>query len=217
MDFKEARRRMIDSQVRTNDVSDLRIQAAIEAVPREIFLPGELRDKAYVDADVGYAPGRRLLAPRSFAKLLAVAGPRPTEVVLDVACGSGYSTAVLARLAEMVVAIESDEALALRAQENLEALGVTNAAVVVGPPSEGAAKQGPFDVIFIGGVIDVEPVILLRQLKDRGRLAALKREQGVVRGVVYTRSGQAIGARTVFDAASAPALPEFEAPKTFVF
>lgn len=217
MDFKEARRRMIDSQVRTNDVSDLRIQAAIEAVPREIFLPGELRDKAYVDADVVYAPGRRLLAPRSFAKLLAVAGPRPTEVVLDVACGSGYSTAVLARLAEMVVAIESDEALALRAQENLEALGVTNAAVVVGPPNEGAAKQGPFDVIFIGGVIDVEPVILLRQLKDRGRLAALKREQGVVRGVVYTRSGQAIGARTVFDAASAPALPEFEAPKTFVF
>ncbi|HXI86071.1 MAG TPA: rRNA adenine N-6-methyltransferase family protein, partial [Parvularculaceae bacterium] len=145
LNFENARRRMVESQVRPNDVSDLRVQAAIAAVPREIFLPVELREQAYVERDIAYAPGRRLLAVRDFAKLVDAAAPRANDIVLDVACGSGYSTAVLAHLAEMVVAVESDEGLAARAQENLESLGVTNAAVIVCSPAEGAAKQGPFD------------------------------------------------------------------------
>lgn len=217
MDFKTARRRMVESQVRTNDVTDLRVQWVMETVPREIFLPGDLREQAYVEREIAYAPGRRLLTARDFAKLVDAADPQRGDLVLDVACGSGYSTAVLASLAEMVVAVEADEDLAALAQKNLQALDIANAAVIVGNPAEGAPKQGPFDIIFVGGAIAVEPKALLDQLKDGGRLAAIRREGGVSRGVIYQKSGGAVAARAVFDAATAAILPEFAAPKSFSF
>lgn len=218
MDYTVARRRMLNSQVRTNDVTDLRLQAALETIPRERFLPPELRDQAYVEREIPYADGRRLLTIRDFAKLAEAAEIAPTDLVLDVACGAGYSTAVLASLAEMVVAVEADEALAAAAQETLSALDINNAAVVTGDPAKGAPDQGPYDVVFIGGgAVAVEPETLLAQLKDGGRLAAIRREGGVSRGVVWRRDGDAIGARTVFDARTAAVLPEFEAPKTFRF
>lgn len=217
MDYKAARKHMVESQVRTNDVTDLRIQTVMEATPREIFLPGDMRDQAYVEREIAYAPGRRLLTARDFSKLVDAVDPQSGDLVLDVACGSGYSTAVLASLAEMVVAVEADEGLAALAQENLQSLSIANAAVVVGNPAEGVAGQGPFDVIFIGAAIAVEPRALLDQLKDGGRLAAIRREGGVSRGVIYQKSGEAVAARAVFDATSAAILPEFAAPKTFTF
>lgn len=216
MNLRDARRKMVEGQVRTNDVTDLRLQAAIEKTPREIFLPEDLRAQAYVEHDIAYAPGRRLLVARDFAKLLAAADPKSSDLVLDVACGSGYSSAVLAALAEMVVGVERDEGLAARAQANLSELGAVNSAVIVGDPAQGAPEQGPFDLIFIGGAIAVEPTTLLAQLKDGGRLAAIRRENGVSRGVVWRKDG-AVAAREVFDAAAAHALPEFQPPKRFVF
>jgi protein-L-isoaspartate(D-aspartate) O-methyltransferase len=217
MDFKTARRHMVDSQVRTNDVTDLRLQAAMETTPREIFLPVELRDQAYVEREIEYAPGRHLVTARDFAKLIAAADPQPTDLVLNVVCGSGYSTAILAQLAEMVVSIESDEALAARAQENLSSLGFDNAAVITGDPWRGAKDQGPFDLIFVDGAIEREPESLLQQLNDGGRLAAFRHKDGVSRGVVYRRSGDAIACAEYFDAATKFVLPGFEAPKVFVF
>jgi protein-L-isoaspartate(D-aspartate) O-methyltransferase len=217
MDYKAARKHMVESQVRTNDVTDLRVQTVMETVPREAFLPGEMRDQAYIEREIAYAPGRRLLTARDFSKLVDAVDPQSGDIVLDVACGSGYSTAVLANLSEMVVAVEADEGLASLAQENLQALDITNAAVIVGNPAEGAAGQGPFDIIFVGGAIAVEPKSLLDQLKDGGRLAAIRREGGVSRGVVYQKSGGAVAARIVFDAGTAAILPEFSAPKTFTF
>ena len=217
MDFKTARRHMVESQVRTNDVTNLQLQTAMEETPREIFLPSELRAQAYVERELEYAPGRRLLTARDFSKLAAAADPRPGDLVLNALCGSGYSTAVLARLVEMVVAVESDEALAGQAQENLTSIGCTNAAVIAGDPWKGAAGQGPFDLIFICGAVEREPEALLDQLKDGGRLAGIRRKGGVSRGVLYTRSGDAFSYTEIFDASTRAVLPGFEAPKTFVF
>lgn len=217
LNFAAARKHMVDSQVRPNDVTDLRLQTALETLPREAFLPREWRDQAYVEREIAYAPGRRMLTARDFAKLVAAADISPSDRILDVACGTGYSTAVLAQLGRSVVAVDSDEGLCKRAREVLASVGVANAEIVVGDPVGGAAALGPFDVIFIGAGIAQEPEALLRQLADGGRLAAIKREDGVSRGVIYTRKDGAVGARAVFDASTSFVLPGFEAAKRFVF
>ncbi|MFQ5563281.1 MAG: protein-L-isoaspartate O-methyltransferase [Parvularculaceae bacterium] len=217
MDFQAARRHMVDNQVRTNDVPNLRLQKAMEETPRELFLPADLRGQAYVERELEYAPGRRMLTPRDFAKLVAAADPVPGDLVLDVACGAGYSTAILAELAEMVVATEKDEALAAAAQENLATLGVANAAVVAGDPWAGAPEQGPYDVIFVGAAIEREPEALLVQLKDGGRLAAIMKIDGVSKGVIYRKSGEACSPHVVFSATATRILPGFEAARGFRF
>ncbi len=217
MDFKSARRRMVESQVRTNDVTDLRLQAALENTPREIFVPAGLRDQAYVERELPFAPGRMLLTARDFAKLASAAQPRAGELCLTVAAGTGYSTAILAQLVDMVVAVESDERLAADAQEALNKMGVANAAVLAGDNTQGAAGQGPYDLIFIDGVIEKRPDALLAQLKEGGRLAAILRRGGISRGVIYQRSGEAFSCSEKFDAAAKSVLPGFAAEKEFVF
>lgn len=217
MDYDTARRHMVESQVRPNDVTDIRIQHAMETVPREIFVPQELRDQVYVEREIEYAPGRRLLRARDFAKLVNAADIKIGDIVLNVSGGSGYSTSILAFLAEMVVSVESDEALAALAQDNLNTLNFSNAAVIAGDPVVGAAGQGPFDVIFVGGVIEQAPTALLGQLKEGGRLAAIVRENGVSRGGVYRKSGQASSFLPQFDAASSAVLPGFERAPAFQF
>ncbi|MEZ5892079.1 MAG: protein-L-isoaspartate O-methyltransferase [Parvularculaceae bacterium] len=217
MDFKTARRRMVESQVRTNDVTDLRLQTALEETPREAFLPPALRNQAYVEREIAYAPGRVLLTARDFAKLLAAAEPQPGDLALIVAAGAGYSAAVLARLVEMAVAVESDAALAAQAQETLNTLDVGNAAVLHAAAAAGAPKQGPYDLIVIDGGIEKRPDALLAQLKEGGRLAAIQRIGGVFRGVVYRRSGDAFACAEKFDATTRTVLPGFAAEKAFVF
>ncbi len=217
MDFKTARRRMVDSQVRTNDVTDQRLQMALETIPREVFLPVALREQAYVERELPLAPGRSLMTMRDFAKLAAAAKPRAGELCLCVAAGAGYTTAVLAQLVEMVVAVESDDALATAAQENLTQIGVSNAAVLASDHAKGAAGQGPFDLIFVNGVIEIRPDALLTQLKDGGRLAAILRRDGVSRGVIYSRNGEAFACAQKFDASAKSVIPGFAAEKSFVF
>ncbi|MCB2097502.1 MAG: protein-L-isoaspartate O-methyltransferase [Parvularculaceae bacterium] len=217
MDFEAARKHMVDSQVRPNDVTDPRIQRAFETVARENFLPAELRAQAYVEREIRYAPERSLLTARDHAKLLDALDIRPGDLVLDVASGAGYSSAILSQLCEMVVAVEDDATLAGKAQENWSAAGLVNTAVVEGPPEAGAPKQGPFDVIVIGGAIEIEPTALLKQLKDGGRLGAIMRKGGVARGVVWRKSGDAIAAHEAFDAAANTVARGFTRPKAFVF
>ncbi len=217
MDFELARKHMVDSQVRPNDVVDSRIQRAFETTARERYLPAELRGQAYIDREVVYAPGRSLATARDLAKLFAAISISPRDLVLDVACGSGYSTAIAAQLGDMVVALESDRKLAERAQEVWNETGVVNAAMIAGDPAAGAAKQGPFDVILVGGVIETEPTALLKQLKDGGRLGALFLKNGLSRGVVWRRSGAATAMKEVFDASAKTVLPGFARPKSFVF
>jgi protein-L-isoaspartate(D-aspartate) O-methyltransferase len=222
IDFAVARRIMVDSQVRTSDVTDLRIIAAMLDVPRERFLPAEQADLAYLDFDVPATaaergkPARRLLKPMVLGKLLQAAEIAAGDHVLDVGCATGYSSAVLAPLAHSVVALEQDAALAERARDNLRALGVSQAQVVNGPLVEGWPPQAPYDVILLNGASEVAPKALLQQLKPGGRLVGVLGRGPAGKAMRYCAIGGECGGRPIFDAA-APVLPGFSAPPAFVF
>ena len=218
-DFAAARRMMVDGQVRTSDVTDPRIIAAMLELPRQQFVPQRHAALAYVDRDVplGDAPGaRRLLKPMVLAKLIQAADIGPQDRVLDVACGSGYSSAVLARLAGAVVALEEDAALALKARENLAAVGATNVEVVTGALPDGWQAGAPYGVILLNGAAERVPERLLRQLGEGGRLVGVVGRAPASRAVLYLSTGGQASGMPVFDAA-APPLPGFAEPPAFVF
>jgi protein-L-isoaspartate(D-aspartate) O-methyltransferase len=210
MDFNAARVAMIDSQVRPNDVTDRRLIAAMAATPREAFVPADKRALAYVEQVVHTGPGRALWMARDFAKLVHAAGIGEDDAVLDIAPGAGYSTAVLAKLARKVVALEPDDTAAAP----LQSLGLANVEVVAGPLAAGAPAKGPFAVIFVNGAVEEVPKAWLDQLAEGGRLAVAINEGAVRRGCVYTRSGSQTAVRIVFDSA-APILPGFEKVAAF--
>lgn len=213
-EFAFRRTMMVDTQVRPSDVTKFPIIEAMLAVPREVYVPADKREAAYVGENVQIAGGRVLLEARTLAKMLDALNIQPDEAVLDLGCGLGYSTAVIARLADAVVAVEEDEALATEAQRTLSSEGVDNAAVVVGALTQGAAKAGPYDVITIQGGVETIPESLLAQLKEGGRIAALFMEGalGAVR-IGYKIDGQ-VTWRHAFNAA-APVLPGFAARRGF--
>ena len=216
IDYAAAREAMVDRQVRTADVTRYPIIAAMLAVPREDFLPAALRPVAYLGDDVPLAPGRVLLDPRVFAKLLDALDPGPGDLVLDLGCGLGYSTAVLARMAEAVVALESDPAMAAEAEALLGAHGVDNAVVQAGPLAEGVAEHGPFDAILVEGAIETLPHPIEAQLKVGGRIAAIFAEGAGGQARLGLRTPDGIAWRRIFDA-TAPVLPGFAATKAFEF
>lgn len=205
---------MIDSQVRPNDVTDRRLIGAMAAVPREIFVPAGRRASAYADISVETGTGRWLIAARDFSKLVNVAAIRPEDRVLDVAPGTGYSTAVLSRLAGSVVALEQDEAAATTLRDGLAAAGVEGVDVVSGALKAGAPGKGPFDVIFVNGAVEEVPDAWLSQLAEGGRLAVAVAEGGVRRARIYTASGGKAAWRTPFDTPM-PLLPGFEKAAEF--
>jgi protein-L-isoaspartate(D-aspartate) O-methyltransferase len=214
LDFQAARAAMIDSQVRTNDVTDRRLIAAMAALRRELFVPAARQAVAYADAPVETAPGRWLASPRDLSKLINAASVSETDRVLDVAPGTGYSTAVLARLAGAVVALEQDEAHAGALRGCLAAAGVSGVDVVAGSLKAGAPGKGPFHVIHVNGAIEDVPQAWLDQLAEGGRLVVVVDEGGVRRARLYTRFGGKTAWRTPFDS-SAPPLPGFERVREF--
>ena len=217
MDFELARRNMVDNQVRTNRVTDSLVISALRAIPRELFVPTAQNGVAYVDDDIAVAPGRYLMEPMILARLLQLAAIQRTDVVLDVGCATGYSTAVLGKMASSVVALEQDAELVNWAAETLLGLGIDNAVVVEGQLAEGLPDQGPYDVIFVNGAMDRVPEVLREQLADGGRLVGVLRgEKGVGHATLVTRSGNAFGHRTEFDA-NVRMLPGFARKPTFVF
>jgi protein-L-isoaspartate(D-aspartate) O-methyltransferase len=213
-EFSTRRVMMVDTQVRPSDVTKFPIIEAMLTVPREVYLPASKREAAYVGENVEIAPGRVVLEARTLAKMLDALDVQPTEMVLDLGCGLGYSTAVIARLADAVVAVEEDDTLASEAQRTLSAEGVDNAAVIVGPLALGDAKHGPYDVITIQGAVEMVPEGLLAQLKEGGRIGAVFMEGalGVAR-VGYKIDG-VVTWRFLFNAA-APVLPGFAAKRGF--
>jgi protein-L-isoaspartate(D-aspartate) O-methyltransferase len=221
-DFATARRMMVDGQVRTSDVTDPRIIAAMLELPRERFVPQGKADLAYLDLDLPVTqpkPGgaaRCLLKPMVLAKMVQAAGLGEDDHVLDVGCATGYSSALLARLAGSVIALEEDEALARLARENLAAVGAVNATVVSGPLTQGWQGRAPYDVIFVNGASEIVPHALARQLKEGGRLVAVVGRAPTGQAVVYRCVGGDISGWPIFDAA-APLLPGFAAPPVFVF
>lgn len=215
-DYAQAREIMVDRQVRTADVTLYPIIAAMLAVPRERFVPEALRPVAYLGEHVPLGPGRVLLDPRVFAKLLDALNIGPRDLVLDVGCGYGYSTAVLARMAEAVVAVEADPAMAAEAEALLAAEGVDTAVVTAGPLEEGVAVHGPYDAMIVEGAVEVLPPALEEQLKPGGRVAAIFVEGARGQARLGLRTETGIAWRRIFDA-TAPVLPGFAAAKAFEF
>lgn len=215
-DYATQRFNMVESQVRTNDVTDAAVLAAMGEVPRERFVPASKRAVAYAEAPLEVAPGRFLMEPRNLGKLLQLAVIDPADKVLDVGCATGYSSAVLAKLAKSVIALEQDADLVRAASDMLPAVGASNATVVQGSLAGGAKQQAPFNVIFINGAIETEPKALLAQLAEGGRLVAIVRSGSVGRATLYVRENGHIGSRPEFDA-DAPLLAGFRQPVGFVF
>jgi protein-L-isoaspartate(D-aspartate) O-methyltransferase len=213
-DYSARRTTMVDTQVRPSDVTKFPIIDAMLSVPRERFVPAALREAAYIGENLELAPGRVIFEPRTLAKLLDALDIQPTETVLDIGCGLGYSTAVLAKMAEFVVAVEDDAAIAEEAQTTLSETGVDNAAVMTGPLAEGSAKSGPYDVIILQGAVEEVPAAILSQLSEGGRIGCLMAEGalGVVR-IGHRRNGQ-INWRFAFNA-NAPVLPGFAKKPAF--
>lgn len=213
-DFATRRTMMVDTQVRPNDVTKFPIIAAMLHVPREEFVPAARREAAYVGENVELAPGRVLLEPRNFAKMLDALDIQPSDLVLDIGCGLGYSSAVIARMAEAVVALEEGD-LAAEAEATLARAGADNAAVVTGALTAGAAKHGPYDVILVEGGVETMPAAILDQLKEGGRIAALFMQGALGTVRIGRKIDGLVGWRDAFNAA-APVLPGFAAAKEFV-
>jgi len=215
-DLAQARANMVAGQIFTDTVHNTSILDAMSEVMRERFVPAAQATTAYADVEIELAGGRALLMPVALAKLLQMAQVGPNDLVLDVGCATGYSTAVLARLAGSVVALESDPDLGATASETLSALGVDNAAVVQGPLEAGYKAEAPYDVICLNGSVQDVPDALVAQLAPGGRLVAIVGTGQVGRATVITRLGATIGTRHVFEAMATP-LPGFAMDKSFVF
>jgi len=213
-DFAARRTTMVDTQVRTSDVTKFPVIDAMLTIPREEFVPASRRSVAYSGENLDIGHGRVLLEPRTLAKMVDALDIQPDELVLDLACGYGYSAAVMARMAEAVVAIEDDAELASEAEQRLSDAGIDNVAVLHAPLTEGAPKQGPYDVILIEGAVQDIPAAIVEQLREGGRVAALFVEGALGVARIGTRQNGQLSWRYSFNA-KAPMLPGFGLQRGF--
>lgn len=216
-DFAVARHNMIEGQIRTNKVTDPALLDALAALPREQFVPAERRSAAYVDEDLRLGAERYMMEPMVLARLLQAAEPTRTDVALDVGCGTGYATALLARLTATAIGLESDAALARGATETLARLAIDNAIVVEGKLADGYPKHGPYDVILVNGAVEAFPQALVEQLAEGGRLVGVRRPgAGPGAAMLLLKRRGAVAGRTLFEAAT-PYLAGFAPKARFVF
>jgi protein-L-isoaspartate(D-aspartate) O-methyltransferase len=216
-DFAAARHNMVEGQIRTNKVTDPALLDALASLPREQFVPAERRSAAYIDEDLRLAGDRFMMEPMVLARLLQAAEPTRTDVALDVGCGTGYATALLARLTATAIGLESDAALARTATEMLARLAVGNAIVVEGKLADGCAKHGPYDVILVNGAVAEFPPALVEQLAEGGRLVGVRRPgSGPGTAVLMLKRRGAVAGRTLFEAAN-PYLAGFAPQPRFAF
>ncbi|MBR9765428.1 MAG: methyltransferase domain-containing protein [Rhodobacteraceae bacterium] len=213
-DYAARRTMMVDAQVRPSDVTKFPIIEAMLSVPRELFVPQERQEAAYLGENISLGGSRVLLEPRTFAKMLDALDVQPEDLVLDLGAAQGYSSAVLARMAAAVVAVEEEAELASDSQQVLSDLGADNVILHEATLAEGAPEHGPYDVIILEGAVEHMPEAITDQLKDGGRIVALFAEGhlGVVR-IGYKIDGH-VNWRFAFNA-GAPVLPGFERHAAF--
>lgn len=216
-DYAQRRTMMVDTQVRPNDVTKFPIIEAMLNVPREEFVPDAAREAAYVGENVPLGPkGRVALEPRTLAKLLDALDVQPADRVLIVGAGLGYSAALVARMADTVVALEEDTDLAEAAVLRLNAQGIGNVSVVTAPLAAGAGAKERFERIIVEGAVETLPEVLAAGLAEGGRIGAIfmEGELGVAR-IGYKIDGT-LNWRFAFNAA-APVLPGFAKAREFTF
>ncbi len=222
MNFAQARQNMVVSQINPQSVTDPALLDAMNEIPRERFVPATQRDIAYMDKEIPLGISatdgreRAMMMPVSFAQLVDLAQIKPTDLVLVIGCATGYSAAIIAKLADSVVALETNEGLAAQANDTLMDLGIDNAAVVSGPLNEGYKNEAPYDVIFIDGSVSAIGDTLIDQLNDGGRLVAIVSQNDAGKAHLILKKGDIASDRIDFDA-NAPELPGFQKPQSFSF
>ena len=222
MDFRTARRTMVDGQVRTSDVTHLGVIAAMLEIPREAFVPASRAALAYLDRDVVVAdatatePARYMIKPMVLARLIQAAAPAPADRALVIGAGTGYSAAVLSGLTAEVTALEENESLFHQAKSALSAQGSLNVNIIRGHLADGAPESGPYDVILIDGGVETVPDRLCAQLSPRGRLIAVEMMGPVGKAKLFQPVNGKFSGRELFDACE-PVLPGFSIAPAFVF
>jgi protein-L-isoaspartate(D-aspartate) O-methyltransferase len=218
-DFVTLRQRMVDNQIRPGAITDHAVIRAFLEVPRELFTdPADLAF-AYADREVRMSaatPHRRMMAPALLARLLQALELDETTRIMIIACGSGYSAAIAARLAGTVVGVEEKPALARGARERLKLLLAANVEIVEAEHSAGHPAGAPYDAILIDGSIEELPATLVAQLKPQGQLAAVRRDERISRAMLFERTGERVTGWPLLEAWTTP-LPGFERPREFVF
>lgn len=207
-DYAQLRTTMVDTQIRPSDVTKFPVIDAFLKVRRELFVPAQQREAAYAGENISLGGDRVVLEPRTLAKMIDALEIEPTDLVLDLAPGLGYSSAVLSHLSEAVVAVEGDAFLAREAQTNLADADALNVAVIEGDPADGAPQHGPYDAIIVGGAVSSLPETIADQLKPGGRIAVIFQEGRVGVCRIGIKSDNGLGWRFGFNA-GAPILPGF--------
>ena len=213
-DFAKLRTMMVDTQVRPSDVTKFPIIEAMLTVARENFVPRSQREAAYVGEHVALGNGRVTLDPRVLAKMLDVLNIQNDELVLDIGTGLGYSSAVISRMAQAVIAIEEDDALAGDAATALSDAGADNVVVETAALAVGAPQHGPYDVVVLQGAVETIPAAILDQVKDGGRICAIFLDGPLGIARIGYKLNNEITWRLAFNA-TAPVLPGFEADRAF--
>jgi protein-L-isoaspartate(D-aspartate) O-methyltransferase len=217
--MNQARFNMIEQQIRPWEVLDPQVLELLSTVRREDFVPLAHKALAFVDMEIplGAAPNQVMLAPRVQARLLQDLAVQPNDKALDVGTGSGFMAALLAHQAASVLSLEIDSALAAQAQANLQKSGVTNVTVRHADGSQGAAADGPFDVIVLNGSVAEVPTHLLEQLSIGGRLAAIVGQEPMMRATVITRNSDTSWTTTEPWDCNTARLSSFAEPSRFKF
>lgn len=217
MNYEAARRIMVDSQIRPDQVTDPDIVRAFLTVPREVFVPHSKRAIAYAEYEIRTSDNRALWLPRDTAKMIYALDPKPSDVCLVIGAGAGYECALLAHLTDTVLALEETGDAVDRLTDRMGELGIDRVAAVEGELTEGLPGQGPFDIIYICGMVEQVPDSLTDQLADGGRLGAVvEMDSALGKARLYMRSGEAVSHRDVFDC-TPPKFEAFNAPRAFVF
>ena len=216
--FENARKLMVDCQIRPSKVTDQNVIDAFLAVPREAFVGKHQRTIAYVDEDLPLPGGRNLMEPMVMARIVQALRVHPGDSVLVVGAASGYGSAIMAQLAGSVIAVETRAQLVEKAQETLVAHGIDNAVVIKSRLVDGYPGEAPYDQILVEGGVEWMPHSLLGQLGPKGKLAAIYRLKSSPMGVasIWTRSGKEFVRKSLFDAC-VPNLDEFNKKPQFIF
>jgi protein-L-isoaspartate(D-aspartate) O-methyltransferase len=200
MDFARARDMMVESQVRTNDVTDSRVLHAMRTLPRERFAPAHKKALAYADIELEVAAGRCLLRPRDLSKLVQALAPRATDRALEIAGATGYGAAVLASCCKEVITLDPNPELSFAAQAAFEGCGLANVKTVSTAAVDGWKDEAPYDVILLNGGAEIVPDAWYAQLAPGGRLGVIVRDGAAGSARIYTRTGDTIAFRVAFDA-----------------